>query len=242
MQIRISQGHTPPPNPGGITVVIDVIRAFTSAHYAFAGGARDILLVATAGEALSLKQHNPQLLLAGEIDSLPIDGFDFGNSPEELRHAPLTDRTLVQRTTNGVIATLAARHSRCVLVAGLVNADATAHWLRQQPCREVLLVASHPHGDEDLACAEYLTGLLGGNGISLAAACQRTRDCQAAVKFLDGRHPQLRAADIDLAAASAGEAGTVMRVDYRQQDGSQRYRGISPAGDIPTIRAVFPGH
>lgn len=234
MPIRISQGHTPPSNPRGVTVVIDVIRAFTTAHYAFANGAHEILLVATADEALRLKQQNPALLLAGEVDSLPIDGFDFGNSPEEIRHAPLSGRTLVQRTTNGVIATLAARHSQCVLIAGLINASATADWLRRQPWDEILLVASHPDGDEDLACAEYLTGLLGGQGISLEAACQRTHNCQAAVKFLDGRHPQLRAADITLAAASAGRDGIVMQVDYVRETGQY--------SDIPSVRAVSPGH
>src|SRR5690606_3065982 len=74
MRIRIYRGHQPPPNPEGATVVIDVIRAFTTAHYAFVGGAREIFLVATADAALSLKAKNPSLLLAGEIDALPIDG------------------------------------------------------------------------------------------------------------------------------------------------------------------------
>ena len=231
MRIRIYRGHQPPANPDGATVVIDVIRAFTTAHYAFVGGAREIRLVATADAALLLKQHDPSLLLAGEIDALPIEGFDFGNSPHEIRQANVRDRTLVQRTTNGVIATLAARHSATVLVAGLVNAEATAGWLRRQPWQDILLVASHPHGDEDLACAEYLRGLLGGEGIALEEAIQRTRHASAAEKFLDGRHPRLHAEDIALAADSAGADGTVMQVGYGQA-----------GGDIPSIRALSSGH
>lgn len=227
MRIRIYRGHQPPPNPEGATVVIDVIRAFTTAHYAFVGGAREIFLVATADAALSLKAKNPSLLLAGEIDALPIDGFDFGNSPHEIRQADVHGRTLVQRTTNGVIATLAARNSAAVLVAGLVNAEATAHWLRQQPWQDILLVASHPHGDEDMACAEYLRGLLGGEGIALEEAIQRTRNASAAVKFLDGRHPRLHAEDIALAADSAGLAGTIMKVSFGHA-----------GGDIPSIQAL----
>ncbi|MGB1222163.1 MAG: hypothetical protein ACPG43_11510 [Alcanivoracaceae bacterium] len=38
MDITLYRGHTPPANPDGITVVIDVIRAFTTAHEAFVGG------------------------------------------------------------------------------------------------------------------------------------------------------------------------------------------------------------
>lgn len=231
MNIRITQGHSPPPNPNGATVVIDVIRAFTTAHYAFVGGAREIRLVATADAALLLKQHDPSLLLAGEIDALPVAGFDFGNSPDEIRQSDVRDRTLVQRTTNGVIATLAARHSAAVLVAGLVNAEATARWLLQQNYQDILLVASHPDGDEDVACAEYLRGLLGGDGVTLEDAIRRTFKASAATKFLNGSHPSLRAEDISLAAASAGHDGTVMKVQFGHA-----------GGDIPSIRAVSPGH
>lgn len=216
MEILISQGHAPPANPGGATVVIDVIRAFTTAHYAFLGGVREIQLVATADEALRRKQIQPELLLAGEIEALPIDGFDFGNSPYEISHADLAGKTLVQRTTNGVIATLAAQHSAVVLVAALVNAAATARWLRQQNYQNILLVASHPSGDEDVACAEYLRGLLGGTGITLEEAVNRTRKASAAQKFLDGRHPRLRADDIYM-AASEDPTARPLRVSYDPQ-------------------------
>lgn len=216
MEILISQGHAPPPNPGGATVVIDVIRAFTTAHHAFLGGVRDIQLVASADEALRRKQSQPQLLLSGEVDALPIAGFDFGNSPYEISQADLNGRTLVQRTTNGVIATLAAQHSDVVLVAALVNAAATARWLLGQNYTHILLVASHPSGDEDVACAEYMRGLLGGTGISLAEASRRTIEASAAQKFLQGDHPHLRAADIHMAATEDPNARP-LRVSYQPQ-------------------------
>jgi 2-phosphosulfolactate phosphatase len=215
-EILISQGHRPPPNPGGATVVIDVIRAFTTAHFAFKGGVREIRLVATAPEALAMKQQQPDLLLAGEISALPIDGFDFGNSPLEMTQADLRGRTLVQRTTNGVIATLAARDSAVVLVAGLINAAATADWLNGQAFPRIVLVASHPDGDEDMACAEYIRGLLGGEGITLEEASRRTRTAYAAKKFLDGRHPRLHAEDIAMAASEERDARP-LRVSFDPQ-------------------------
>lgn len=224
MDIMISQGHYPRANPNGITVVIDVIRAFTTAHYAFKGGVRRIHLVATAQEAHRLKSAQPELLLSGEVDALPIDGFDFGNSPWEIQQAELSDRELVQRTTNGVAATLRARDSAEVLVAGLINAEATADYIRSKQPTQVSLIASHPSGDEDVACAQYIKGLLGADGITLDQAITRTLRAEAAAKFFDGRHPQLRGADIDMAANSAGLDGYVMAVSF------------SPS---PTITRIF---
>ena len=164
MKISIAQGHNPPHNINGITVIIDVIRAFTTSHEAFLGGASHIYLI--------------------------------------------------MRTTNGVAATLRARDSRQVLVGALINAEATANYIREQNPDTVVLVASHPTGDEDVACAEYIRGLLGGEGISLEQARERTRNAFAAKKFLDGSHPRLRPQDIDMAASSAGPDALIMGVTY----------------------------
>ena len=62
-------------------VVIDVLRAFTCAAFAFAAGAKEIILVQEIAEAFALKQKMPNALLMGEVNSFPIEGFDYGNSP-----------------------------------------------------------------------------------------------------------------------------------------------------------------
>jgi 2-phosphosulfolactate phosphatase len=214
LQIDIVRGHHPPANPDGVTVVIDVIRAFTTACFAFRNQVKLIRPVATAEDAFILKRQFPDALLVGEIEALPIEGFDFGNSPWEISNADLAGRELIMRTTNGIAATLNARHSRQVLVAGLVNAEATATYLKKQGAERVVLVASHPTGDEDVACAEYMRGLLGGDGIPLEEAMARTRHAKAAQKFLDGQIPHLHHQDIDLAATSLGKDGLALGVRY----------------------------
>ena len=218
MDIHIAQGHNPPHNIHGITVVIDVIRSFTTSHHAFRKGLRCIWPVASAEQAFALRdEHLPDALLAGEVEALPIPGFDFGNSPWEIDQVELQDKELILRTTNGVAATLRARDSREVLVAGLVNAEATANYLRKQNPPTVVLVASHPTGDEDVACAEYIRHLLGGDGITYEAARDRTLNARAAQKFFAGTHPRLRPQDIEAAASSAGPDALTMHVRFDPQ-------------------------
>lgn len=50
----------------GVAVVIDVIRAFTTAAYAFAAGASDMVPVGTLDEARALRERFPAALLMGE--------------------------------------------------------------------------------------------------------------------------------------------------------------------------------
>lgn len=215
MQIEISQGHEPPDNTDGITVVIDVIRAFTTCYYALSNGVTRIWAVRTAEEAFALQKEKPGTPLAGEIGALPIPGFDYGNSPLEISRARLPGEMII-RTTNGVAATLNAWRSRRILVAGLVNADATVEAIRGLSTGEddrVLLVASHPTGDEDMACAQYMLDRLGGPGISLEEAIERVRHSYAAQKFLHRVHPRLHPEDIHMAADSHGSDGFAMIVD-----------------------------
>ena len=112
---------------GGAVVVVDVIRAFTTAAYAFGAGAAAIHLVGTVEEALDFKRRHPGALAVGEDRGLRPDGFDFPNSPAMVSRADLTGRTLVQRTSAGTQGALAARHADRLWVASLACASATAN-------------------------------------------------------------------------------------------------------------------
>lgn len=212
LKIIISQGHQPPANPNGATVVIDVIRAFTTTYHAFANGVPRIWPVATSAEAFALQEQHPGALLAGEIQALPIEGFDFGNSPWELSQAQVAGKPLILRTTNGVIATLNAQPCKHLFVTGLPTAQATVAAIKALGVEQVVLVASHPTGDEDVACAQYMRGLLGSEGISASEASERTLTAKAAQKFYDGSNPRLRASDIHLAAqCNVGDFAMVVK-------------------------------
>lgn len=110
----------------GAVVAIDVIRAFTTAAYAFGAGARRIRLVSTVEEALAFKRSRLGAVAMGEERGLRPDGFDFPNSPAVVGAADLSGCVVVQRTSAGTPGLLAAHDADRVWAASLAVASATA--------------------------------------------------------------------------------------------------------------------
>jgi 2-phosphosulfolactate phosphatase len=65
----------------GLCVVIDVLRAFTTAAYAFAAGAKEILLVSSVEEAFRMHREDHSLILMGEQGGLPFANFTMEIPP-----------------------------------------------------------------------------------------------------------------------------------------------------------------
>ncbi|HKW79297.1 MAG TPA: 2-phosphosulfolactate phosphatase [Candidatus Limnocylindria bacterium] len=152
-------------------MIVDVFRAFTTAAFCAAAGAREIVLVADHEEALAMKREEPRLFLTGEIGGRPIPGFDIGNSPSAIEKLDLAGRRVVQRTSSGTQGVVAATNARAILLGSFVVASATARYLRGAD--EVTLVAMG-HGatedaDEDGACARYIAALLAGGDPGMPA-------------------------------------------------------------------------
>jgi 2-phosphosulfolactate phosphatase len=189
----------------GTAVVIDVLRAFTTAAYAFAAGAAEIRAVSRVEEALALREALPGAMIAGEIDGYPIDSFDFGNSPAAMAERDLTGRTLIQRTSSGTQGLVRSRRARRLLATGLCCAQATVDYIRRRPREPITLVITGAHagglGDEDAACADYLEALLLGRPIDVEEIVQRVWQSQAARKFLDPGEPVFQPADLAHAVA-----------------------------------------
>jgi 2-phosphosulfolactate phosphatase len=149
----------------GHAVIIDVFRAFTTAAFCIAAGAREIVLVADHEQALAMKERDRGLFLTGEIGGKPIPGFDAGNSPSVIEHLDLTGRRVVQRTSSGTQGVVAATSARQVLLGSFVIAEATVRYLTSA-ADEVTIVAmgegGHRSSPEDDVCAAYLATRLGG--------------------------------------------------------------------------------
>ena len=151
----------------GVVIVIDVIRAFTVAAYAFAGGVHRLRLVRTVDEAFALRERESQALLAGEVGGRLIPGFDFNNSPSLMAASNVDGRLLIQRTGAGTQGAVNAVHATHLLICSLVNAKATAiHARKLAGTTEghiTLLPTFFEENNkvsEDNICADYLEDLL----------------------------------------------------------------------------------
>ena len=144
-------------------MIVDVFRAFTTAAFCVAAGAREIVLVSDHEQALAMKRADPRLFLSGEIDGRPIPGFDVGNSPSAIERLDLGGRRVVQRTSSGTQGVVAASGAQAIMLGSFVIAAATVRYVRER-ANDVTIVAMGQNAvedaDEDLLCARYLAALL----------------------------------------------------------------------------------
>jgi 2-phosphosulfolactate phosphatase len=188
----------------GVAVVIDVLRAFSSAAYMMHLGAARIVLMAEPDDVLRFKSETGALAV-GETGGKMVDGFDLGNSPARILAAGRTlfsGRTVAQRTSAGVTGALAAaRRADRVILGSYVTASATARYLLglSPPPEVVSLVAMGNAGREntpdDEGCAGYLEHLLAGTPYDHVSALQEIVGHECAQKFLRGDQAHFPAAD-----------------------------------------------
>lgn len=169
----------------GTAVVIDVLRAYTTAAWAFHLGVERIVLSDDVDEALKLKASIPGALALK--DSKPVQGFELSNSPILLQSAgDLRGRTLVQRTTHGTVGAVAARAAEHLYCAAFVNAAATATALRAAGTAKVYYVLTGAGGaeEEDRACAEYIAALVDDPAADAAPYLERAAESPTAATLL----------------------------------------------------------
>jgi 2-phosphosulfolactate phosphatase len=118
---------------GRTVFVIDILRATTTMCAALHAGARALIPVASAEEALRLAQNlaSEDVLLAGERQAVRIPGFHLGNSPLEMTETAVKGKTLVMTTTNGTRALLACQGAAAVYPACAGNLSLAAEKARE---------------------------------------------------------------------------------------------------------------
>jgi 2-phosphosulfolactate phosphatase len=185
--------------PAPVTVVIDALRATSTAVAALGAGYERVLFADSIDAALELRA--PGRVLAGERECLMPDGFDHGNSPADATRRRGAD--LVLTTTNGTPAIVAAtRVSELVLVASILNLEPTIARLRSAD-GDLQLVCSGSDGAvalEDVYVAGAIAAALPGPRTDAARLAQAT--CHAygdpLRAFLASAHAaRLRAAGLE---------------------------------------------
>jgi len=156
--------------PGEVVcAVIDVLRATTTIVTALGNGCRAVHPVPSpqAGRelaaALRARLGKDQVVLGGEQDGKPIEGYDAGNSPLEFTPERIGGKFLVLSTSNGTKTLAAAAPCGRVYVAALANARAAgralAEDLRAGRGRTLLIACSGREGgfcEEDPVAAGFI--------------------------------------------------------------------------------------
>lgn len=175
----------------GTVVVIDVLRAFSTAAYALGAGATEIWLVSGVQEALDLSDRLGGAVVMGEDRGRRPDGFDLPNSPVEASRADLAGRTVVQRTSAGTQGVVRASAADRLFAASLVCASATAAAVRAVgPAAPTYAITGHftdrpdCHGEDDRLTAELIERARTGAPLDAERTARAVTDSPEAARTL----------------------------------------------------------
>ena len=147
----------------GLTVIIDVFRAFTVETYLMRNHAKKIIPVGDVQTAFDYRAKHPDAILCGERKGI-IDGFDYGNSPSQVEHVDLTGKTVIHTTSAGTQGIVNASGADEIIGGSLVAAKAIARYIQSRAPEHVSLVcmglAGKRQTDEDELCGLYIKSLL----------------------------------------------------------------------------------
>jgi 2-phosphosulfolactate phosphatase len=189
----------------GLVVVVDVLRAFSTSAYAFAAGARAVVVAHSLDEIDPLKRrHAPAITVGAQPGGFPVPGLDYGNSPASIAPLNLSGVTLVEYSAGGVRGLIDCDHASEVLAGSLVCARATAEYIRSLEPAVVTFVITglwtDRDGDEDHACADLIEALLAHDEVDPAPFEARVRRSDFGRRFTGAPDSPLPAADLECCA------------------------------------------
>jgi 2-phosphosulfolactate phosphatase len=186
-----------------LVVVIDVLRAFTTAAYLFHAGVKEIYPVSTVHEAFNLRKDLPDCLIVGEVNGIKVQGFDFANSPSEIELVNLCERHVILRTSAGTQGVIQASDAQTILAVALTNVSATIKYIRRLSPSDVTLLQTglFPNenwGDEDVACADTIENMLLGKVVDWSSIMSRVCLSRSGLHY-DGTLPDFPPRDLEMA-------------------------------------------
>jgi len=228
MEIKILQLLEGARKAQGLTVIIDVFRAFSTACYAFDRGIKRIYPVGDLEKAYQLKQQNPAFILVGERNEQKPEGFDFGNSPSQLLESNLDGKIMVHTTSSGTQGIANAQEADEIITGSFVNAQAIINYIRRQNPAKVSLVCmgyscQYPT-DEDTLLGIYIKNELEGKTNDFTAMVEQIRTGAGARFFSPEKQEWAPKADFDL-CLSLNRFNFVLKVE--QENGVNYLRKIT---------------
>jgi 2-phosphosulfolactate phosphatase len=161
--VRVEVSFVPaalPEPEGRVCIVVDALRATSTLTTMFARGMESVLVVKSLADARREAARREGWLLCGEKRSLPLKGFDYGNSPAEFSALKLRGKSAVFVTTNGTRALMRAAKCGAVFAGAMLNVRAVAAAAGGEARRRregVLVQCAGDHGGRAFNIEDALT-------------------------------------------------------------------------------------
>ncbi|MEM7734990.1 MAG: 2-phosphosulfolactate phosphatase [Deinococcota bacterium] len=226
-----------------VVVVIDVLRTCTAAALLCANGLDELYICSSVRSSHKLAKSRlktqPPLLLLGERDGMPPEGFNYSNSPTELMQVDISGKAALLLSNNSPTVLRHTRTASHVLLGSLYNAEAVIRHAANLADNTIHLVCSGHLGDEDIGdilAAGYMAALLSQVVLPTAAdgAPQVELDGTALMAMT-----MLKAFRDPLEALWHARAGQVLReLDQASDVTFASY--LSQAEAVPHLKQVIP--
>jgi 2-phosphosulfolactate phosphatase len=144
-----------------VAVVVDALRASATITCLLQGGAAEVVVVTEVHEAHAFREAYPGTLLVGERGGLKVDGFDFGNSPIEIRRADVRGKQVAFTSTTGAQRLVDCLGASAITVGTTINASAVARQVSAMALAEHVPIVIIPAGlatDPDVLAEEDWLG------------------------------------------------------------------------------------
>lgn len=200
----------------GLTVIIDVFRAFSVACYAFDAGVQKIYPVGNIELAYEMKKQNPGYVLVGERHEKRPEGFDFGNSPTQILKGNLMGKKMVHTTSSGTQGIVNAVGASEIITGSFVNAEAIIQYVKQKNPDKLSLVcmgyACQYPTDEDTFLAEYVKARLENQPVDFDEMVKKLRTGAGARFFDPDKQSWAPSSDFDL-CLDLGRFNFILKVE-----------------------------
>jgi len=164
MKIKIIKSFENADQAEGLTIVVDVLRAFTTGCFVFKNGASRIIPVSDIKSARSLAMKNPSFITIGEREGLKLHGFDYGNSPAEIENVNMLGKIVILTTSAGTQGIVRAINADTIITGAFVNAQAVIKYIKKQAPKIVSFVVTDNRyeDNEDFMFVNYVKSCLEG--------------------------------------------------------------------------------
>lgn len=154
-----------------VVIIIDVFRASSTAAHVLDRYPASYVLAKSSDTIIRILPEHKNPLLIGKPEKGANLKYHIPNSPTRVLEHKITGRTILHRTNAGAKGLLLAKNADVVLLAGFVNASATAKYIKKLLNAKILIVPMGHEGTtrslEDELCGRYIESLINGNTINL---------------------------------------------------------------------------